>query len=304
VARFDVIGLGVSTVDTVALVDHFPAGEEVQRAIEMTVQGGGPVATAVVTLARLGASVAMVDALGDDWRGALILEEFQREGVCTDYIKVSAGHTSSTACVLVRRGSGARAIVYSPGTAPELSPADVPRSVIECARFLHVNGRHLDACLQASEWAREADVQVSFDGGAHRYRPETRRLVPLTDVCIVARDFAEQYTRQTDIRRAAEMLLRDGRRLVAITDGTEGSWVHPREGRPFHQPAVLLPNVVDTTGCGDSYHGAFLFGLLRGMELEETASLASAVAALNSQHLGGRAAIPTFEQVRSFLSDV
>ena len=303
-ARFDVIGLGVSTVDTMALVDHFPAGEEVQRAIETTVQGGGPVATAVVTLARLGASVAMVDALGNDWRGALILEEFQREGVCTDYIKVSAGHTSSTACVLVCRGSAARSIVYSPGTAPELSPADVPRSVIESARFLHVNGRHWDACLRASKWAREVDVQVSFDGGAHRYRPEMRKLVPLTDVCIVARDFAEQYTQQTDIRKAAEMLLRDGPRLVAITDGTKGSWVHPREGRAFHQPAVLLPNVVDTTGCGDSYHGAFLFGLLKGMELEETASLASAVAALNSQHLGGRAALPTFEQVQSFLSDI
>lgn len=303
-ARFDVIGLGVSTMDIVALADHFPAKEGVQRAVDMTVQGGGPVATAIVTLARLGARVAMIDALGDDWRGMLILEEFQREGVCTDYVEVSKGHTSSTACVLVRKDSGARSIVYSPGTAPELPPADVPPSVIESARFLHVNGRHWDVCLQASQWARDANVQVSFDGGAHRYRPEMKQLVPLTDICIVARDFAEKYTQQTDVRRAAEILLRDGPRLVAITDGTRGSWIHPRKGRPFHQPAVLLPSVMDTTGCGDSYHGAFLFGLLKGLELEETASLASAVAALNSQHLGGRIGIPTSEQVKPFLSKI
>jgi len=303
-ARFDVIGLGVSTVDIVALVDHFPAKESVQRAVDMTVQGGGPVATAIVTLARLGASVAMIDVLGDDWRGTLILEEFQKEGVCTDYVEVREGHTSSTACVLVRKDSGDRSIVYSPGTAPELSPADVPPSVIESARFLHVNGRHWDVCLQASQWARDANVQGSFDGGAHRYRPEMKQLVPLTDICIVARDFAEKYTQQTDVRRAAEILLRDGPRLVTITDGTRGSWIHPREGRPFHQPAVLLPSVVDTTGCGDSYHGAFLFGLLKGLELEETASLASAVAALNSQHLGGRIGIPTSEQVKPFLSKI
>jgi sulfofructose kinase len=87
-----------------------------------------------------------------------------------------------------------------------------------------------------------------------------------------------------------------------ITDGTRGSWIYPREGPSFHQPAYLLPEVVDTTGCGDSYHGAFLFGRLKGWDLEKTAAFASAVAALNSQHLGGRSGLPTLEQAISFLS--
>jgi sugar/nucleoside kinase (ribokinase family) len=73
-------------------------------------------------------------------------------------------------------------------------------------------------------------------------------------------------------------------------------------GESFHQPAYLLPTVVDTTGCGDSFHGAFLFGLLQGMTLQETASLASAVAALNSQRLGGRGGLPSLEQAQEFVS--
>ncbi|MEJ2556032.1 MAG: carbohydrate kinase family protein [Anaerolineae bacterium] len=300
--QFDVIGLGVSVVDVVTRVDHFPAQEEVQHASAAAVQGGGPVATAIVTLARLGARVAMLDAVGDDWRGDLIREGFQREGVCTDYLKQVAGCTSSIASILVRQRDGARSIVFAPGTAPELSAAAVPRDLITSARILHLNGRHWEACLQACQHARESNVQVSFDGGAHRYRPELRQLVPLTDVCIVARDFAEHYTRETDIRKAAERLLEEGPGLVVITDGTRGSWIYPREGRPFHQPAYLLPPVVDTTGCGDSYHGAFLFGRLKGWDLEKTAALASAVAALNSQHLGGRSGLPSLEQVTSFLS--
>jgi sugar/nucleoside kinase (ribokinase family) len=194
--------------------------------------------------------------------------------------------------------------VYSPGSAPDLSPNNVPRAIIESCKFLHVNGRHWDACLQAVRIARAANVQVSFDGGAHRYRPEFRQLVPLTDVCIVARDFAEQHTQEREIGRAAELLLRSGPRLVVITDGVRGSWIFPRAGKTFHQPAYLLPQVVDTTGCGDSYHGALLFGLLKGMGLEKTAAFASAVAALNSQRLGGRSAIPTLEQVEAFLSKV
>jgi sulfofructose kinase len=303
--RFDVVGLGVSPLDMVTLVDHFPAEEGVQMALDIAVQGGGPVATALVTLARLGAKTAMLDAIADDWRGKLVLAEFRAEGVCTDYLKVSPGRISSTATVLVsRQAGGARAIVFYPGTAPELSPADLPRPEIESARFLHVNGRHWEACLEACRWARTAGVPVSFDGGAHRYRPELRQLVPLTDVCIVARDFAEKYTQAADIRQAAEALLREGPRLVAITDGVRGSWVRSREGEFFHQPAYLLPDVVDTTGCGDSYHGAFLFGLLQGWELKRAAALASAVAALNSRHLGGRGGLPTLEQAEAFLAGV
>ena len=301
--EIDVIGLGVSTVDILSLVDHFPAQEEVQRAIDMTVEGGGPVATAMVALARLGAKVAMIDAIGDDWRGAFIREEFQREDVI-EHLTVRKDCTSSTACILVRKDNGARSIVYSPGTAPELSGADLPGAAIASAKILHVNGRHWEACLQAVRIAREADVRVSFDGGAQRYRPEMEQLVPLTDICIVARDFAEKYTHETDIHKSAEMLLESGPGLVVITDGIKGSWVHSREAQAFHQPAYQLPRVVDTTGCGDSYHGAFLFGLLKGFGLERTAAIASAVAGLNTQRLGGRSGLRTYPQVDEFLKGI
>ncbi|HEX8993305.1 MAG TPA: carbohydrate kinase family protein [Anaerolineales bacterium] len=298
----DVIGLGASTVDILSLVDHLPAEDENMRAVGIRVEGGGPVATAMVTLARLNARVAMIDTIGDDWRGALIRDEFQREGVSVDYLKTGKGWTSPTSCILVKQESGARSIVWSPGTAPELPPDDLPRDAIASAGMLHVNGRHWSACMQAVRIARQAGVQVSFDGGAGRYRLELDQLVPLTDICIVARDFAEKYTREMDIGKAAEALLKSGPGLVVITAGTSGSWIHSREGRAFHQPAYRMPSVVDTTGCGDSYHGAFLFGLVRGMTLEQTAAFASAVAAINTQQLGGRQGLPTYEQVESFLA--
>jgi sugar/nucleoside kinase (ribokinase family) len=302
-SQFDVVGLGVSVVDIVQLVDRFPAEEQVQRAEEISIDGGGPVATALVTLARLGARVAMLDAIGDDWRAHLIREGFQAAGVCTDYIRQSPGCSSSIASVLVRRDDGARSIIYCPGSTPELSPAALPRAVIESARFLHLNGRHWEACLQACHWARASNVQTSFDGGAHRYRPEFRQLIPLIDICIIAWHFAERYTGENNIHKATERLLEAGPQIVVVTDGVNGSWITSRDGQTFHQPAYRMPHVVDTTGCGDSYHGAFLFGLWKGMGLAETASFASAVAALNTQRLGGRAGLPTLEQVQAFLAE-
>lgn len=301
-SQIDVVGLGASTIDVLSLVEHLPAEDENLRAISTSVQGGGPVATAMVTLARLGAKVAMLDAIGDDWRGQLIRQEFQREGVITEHLKIGKGWTSPTSCILVKQEDGARSIVWAPGTVAELSPADLPRAAIASARMLHLNGRHWGACVEAVSIAREAGVKVSFDGGAGRYRPELRQLLSLTDICIVARDFAEKYSDETEIEKAAGMLLNSGPELVVVTAGIQGSWIYARGGRSFHQPAYLLPKVVDTTGCGDSYHGAFLFGLLREMDLERTAAFASAVAALNSQQLGGRSGLPTYEQAQAFLS--
>lgn len=299
----EIVGVGVSTVDVLALVDHFPAGEEVQQAFELEVQGGGPVATALVAAARLGARAAMLDSLGDDWRGRQILEQFAQAGVSVAHIRQHPRASSATACVLVRRDSGERTIIHRPGSAPPLEPDDLPRALIERAGILHLNGRHPRAALAAAAWARAAGVKVSFDGGAHHFRPELRAFVPLADYCIVARHFAEQATGQADPRAAAEALLAQGPALAVVTDGARGSVVASRDGARFHQPAFRAPALVDTTGCGDSYHGAFLFGLARGYPLREAAALASAVAALNARCLGGRAGLPTLEQAQTFLRD-
>lgn len=302
--KFDVIGLGASTVDLLSLVDHFPAQEEVQQAHEITVQGGGPVATALVTLAKLGGRAAMIDVIGADWRGDLIVNEFERAGVCTDYLQRVTGAASATASILVRQRDGARSIVFYPSTAPEVSPSAISPELVASAKILHVNGRHWPACLRAGRLARQHGVKVSFDGGAHRYNPEISQLVRLTDICIVARDFARQYTGLAELEPAAARLLADGPELVVITDGVQGSWVYPQAGPSFHQPAFRLSQVVDTTGCGDSYHGAFLFGLARGYTLKKTAALASAVAALNAQRLGGRGGLPTLAEVNEFLTNL
>ncbi|MGE5073639.1 MAG: carbohydrate kinase family protein [Anaerolineae bacterium] len=302
-SSFDIVGLGASTVDILSLVDHLPGEDENMRALEISIQGGGPVATAMVTAARLGARTAMIDAIGDDWRGTVIREEFKRDGVETRYLKTGTGWSSATSCILVKKENGARSILWAPGTAPEIAAEELPREAIRSAKVLHVNGRHWQACMEAARVAREAGVKVSFDGGAGRYRTELDELVPLSDICIVARDFAEKYTRETDMDMAAHKLLSSGPELVVITAGTRGSWVYSRDAGSFHQPAYLLPQVVDTTGCGDSYHGAFLFGLVRSLGLKETAALASAVAAMNTQRLGGRQGLPTFEQAQAFMAE-
>jgi len=299
--QFDVVGLGASTVDVITVVDHFPTGRETQEALAMTIQGGGPVATAVVAVSRLGGTSAMIDCIGDDWAADLVLEGFRSERVDTNLIECQPGCTTSISNILVSARDGARAIMFLPGSVPELTLSEPQKAAIRSARFIHLSGRHWNANLEATGLAKEQNVKISFDGGANRFRPQLRTLVPLTDVCIVARDFAESYTGEADISKSAELLLREGPEIVAVTDGINGSWISTKEGLSVHQPAFPFPTTVDSTGCGDSYHGGFLAGLLRGFPPERAAAVASAVAAMNSQHLGGRAGIPGFAGVAQFL---
>jgi sulfofructose kinase len=298
---YDVVGLGVSTLDLLMVVDEFPDRESVQRADVSLLQGGGPVATALVTIARLGGRGAILDKLGDDWRGELILREFAREGVATEHAVVSTGRSSSIASVLVRKYDGARTITYSPGDAEELSGNEIHEEVIACSQILHLNGRHLDACFAAARMAKRNGVLVSFDGGAHRYRGELRGLLALSDICIVARDFAFSFSGQDRVDASAAAMLESGPGLVVVTAGTEGSWVFAKDAEAFHQPALEADRVVDTTGAGDAYHGAFLFGITRGYGLRSCALLATAVAAINTQALGGRTALPSFDEAVAFL---
>jgi sugar/nucleoside kinase (ribokinase family) len=300
VERPEVIGLGASTLDVINLVDHYPLAEDVFEAESIAFQGGGPVSTAMVTLARLGVNVAILDTVGDDWVGKVILDEYRREGVSTENIHVMEGRYSPVSTILVG-GDGSRSIVFHRGTTPGFAINDLPVELFRTARILHVNGRYWDTCLAACELARKNHMLVSFDGGAGRYLSRFNEIVPYLDICIVARDFANKHAGSTILEDAAQLLLSQGPAIVVITDGERGSWIYPSQDEHFHQPAFKLAKVVDTTGAGDVYHGAFLFGLLQGYGLERTARLASAAAAIKCQSIGGRKGIPDLAELNAFL---
>lgn len=298
---FDVIGLGVSTVDLLNVVDHFPDKEEVQKSLFSTMQGGGPIATAIVTLARLGANTAMLDSFGDDWFGEQIIDEFEKEKVNTDNIKINKGCNSSSATILVRKNDGARTIIFSPGNSPDFPAEEITPNLISQTKYLHINGRHFDSCLRACEIAKNTGTKISFDGGSHRFRQELKQIIPLTNVCVVAKEFVQSYSGKTEITEAAKFILETGPEIVIVTDGLNGSFLFTKEINNYHQKTFIVESTIDTTGCGDSYHGAFLFGLCNGFDLFESMKIASAVAAINSTKLGGRAALPDFDEVNNFI---
>jgi len=302
VRRFDVVGVGCVAVDYLGIVPRFPKPDEKLWMEQFTRQGGGMVGTALVTLARLGVKTAYVGKVGDDEFGRFIIDEFIKEGVNTDYIKIAPGESARLALIFVDKQTGKRTILIPNRPVPMVSAEDIPREVIQSASILHVDHLEFDGALQAARYAREAGVRIVIDAEV----PDDRigKLLDLCDVIITSREFATGFTHRDDEVEAAKELYRiqskvSPDKVIVVTLGERGSYCVSKSGA-FHTPAFEV-EIVDTTGCGDVYHGAFIFGMLRGWELPQIARFAAAVAALKCRALGGRAGIPTLPEVEEFL---
>lgn len=259
--------------------------------------GGGPVSTALVALARLGTPVNYLGVLGDDDEGQYLHDAFRAEGVDTRHVSVQAGGRTPVCMVLVEAGSGRRAIFCYRGTLADYRLSDAARADLRRARILHVDGHSVEAVEGAAALVHAAGGQVVFD--ANRPRPGLERFLGCTDVLIGACTFPTAATGITDLAAASRQLMRAGPRMVVTTLGPEGCFVLS-EHEEFYAPGFRVP-VVDTTGAGDAFHGGFIYGLLQGWPLREVARFANAVAALNCRALGGRRGLPRLEEVEQFL---
>lgn len=284
----EVVGIGAATLDSLWTVSSFSGNEMVQMAQDRKVMGGGPVATALCVLARLGHRVALLDVCGDDATGDQIIEELNRFGVSTSSIQRCGGANSAQAVVIVRSGDAARQIIFHPSSAGEPVLDVETKGVIRNARLLHINGRHESVAREAVQEARRAGVLISFDGGAGRYRESIRDLFEASQVRIVSREFATHWSGKSEISDMLECLIQPPALVAVITDGMSGSDGICLNGIKHHQPAFKADPLVDSTGCGDVYHGGFLHGWLCGWELPMCAEFASRLAARNAEGLGGR----------------
>ncbi|MGQ9517142.1 MAG: carbohydrate kinase family protein [Anaerolineae bacterium] len=297
--HYDVIGLGYCSDDYLGIVPHItPFDGDTVTMRDFAHDGGGPVSTALVTLAKLGARTAYLGVLGDDESGQFLLQAFRSAGVDTRFIQVHAGGRSPSCIVLVEEGTGRRSIHCFRGQLPLYTLTEPAREALQNALFLHLDGHSPHAIEEAAHIIHRAGGQVVFD--ANRPRPQTPEILRHTDILIAAERFPAAFTGIHDLLEASRRLMTLGPRMVVTTLGPRGCLcVTP--AAHFHVPGFSVP-VVDTTGAGDAFHGAFIFGLRQqDWSLVDVARFANAVAAMNCRRLGGRAGLPTLEEALDFL---
>ncbi len=304
--RVQIVGLGLATLDVLIRTQHMPVWEDGARFDAFGFDGGGPVGTAMCAAARLGARVGFIGTAGNDRVADLKVELLGDFGLDLSRLVRRGQPEDQVVIVYVDSSSGER--VFSGFERPRenlLKPDELDRDYILAADYLHLEGMHPEAALQAARWMHEAGKTVVLDGSKTQepdVRPHLRALIPYVTVLICGEGFGRALTGGIqDLYEAGKRILEMGPRVVVQTEGADGSYTVTRDDR-FHTPSYTVP-VVDTTGAGDVFHGAYIVGLLHGWDLRTVARFATAVSALKCTGLGGRGPIPTFGQVEAFLEE-
>ncbi|MCC8164705.1 MAG: PfkB family carbohydrate kinase, partial [Planctomycetes bacterium] len=160
------------------------------------------------------------------------------------------------------------------------------------------------AILPLVRAARAAGVPVV--GDFERVSPGSEEVMALTDHIILPLSFAHDTFGGGSVEDLVTRLAKaPGRNVAAVTDGTAGAWWAESTAPDcvHHQPVFAMPKIVDTTGCGDVFHGVYAAGLVQGLPPAERICRAAAAAALKTQKLGAQAGAPTLEELEKFLTE-
>lgn len=281
----DALFIGHAYIDVTMLADEMPAGDEKMVARDYAVSFGGNAVTAGFACAKLGHDVHILTTQARDWLGHMFAEMADAHGVRLHPRKVARSSLS-----FVLPNDGKRAILRARDDAYLQS---FLRLDISDARVLHLDGHMADAALHYTQAARERGVLVSLDGGA--LRPGIEALFDFVDVAVVSKQLCQQMS-FTELEMLA-WLKSKGCRIGAVTVGEKGTFWYSEDGVAQHLPALHVPpeRVVDTSGAGDVFHGAYCASYLERPDApwRDHFEFARAASAHKVQHLGNEAGLPT-----------
>ncbi len=295
---FDVVGMGLNSVDFVSAVPEFPSPNSKMQMLQFSKQGGGQVATAMVALSRWGVKTKYIGKVGGDELGQFSLSSILQEGVDISSVIIEPHATNQFAMIIVDGSSGERTILWSRDKRLMYREGELRKDDVCSGKILHLDGHDIHAALQCATWAREEGIQTVID--LDKVEPLTSELIKHIDFIVTSSRFPMMCTGISDQKKALLELQKHTPGFLCSTLGEQGAMALV-DGRLLHIEAFKV-NAVDTTGAGDVFHGGFIYGLLQNWEIIEILKFANAAAALKCQELGGRRGIPTLEEVQRFLS--
>ncbi len=278
----DVLGLGCAAVDDVLYVAGFPAADgkaRVQRSIR---RSGGLTFAALVAAGRAGARCAYAGCLGNDGLSEHIARELAQEGIDLRHAPRLPEARVVHSVIVVGEQNASRTIFFEANGVIGAHDSLPAKEVIAGAKVLLIDQYGMKGNLRAASIARSAAVPVvaDFEDADVPLFEETLQLV---DHLILSEDFALPLTGARTPAEAAVKLWRPNRAAVIITCGAKGCWsvsAEKPDGACHHAAFSVKP--VDTTGCGDVFHGVYASRLACGEPLEKRIRLASAAAALRA----------------------
>lgn len=297
-----VVCVGHAALDSVYRIEAFPARPTKVSASRHDRSVGGMAANAACAIAALGGQVALWGPIGDDETGMRIVDELRSAGVASDPAFVVPGARSSHSAIIVE-GTGERLIVSYRGDALEAPDTLIGQRPID-ADVVMIDVRWPAGARCMAARARNLGIPIVLDAEMGNVEL-VRALVPQADHVIFSEpgwlEWLGHPSDEAETGRRLRGLVDAGASLAAVTLGERGVLyaVAGRDG-VRHLPAFAV-TAVETLGAGDTFHGAFALALAEGLAVDEAMRFAAAAAALRCTRSGGRAALPSRQEVMALL---
>jgi sugar/nucleoside kinase (ribokinase family) len=283
--------IGQTYIDVTFLTDRMPTGDEKHVASAYAVSFGGNAVTAAFCCAKLSTAPALLATVADDWLGRMFLE------MAAKYrIVVHPRNVGTSSLSFIMPNDGKRAIVRC---RDDDYLSSFPVLDLSGCRVLHVDGHQPDAAIYYAKHARAAGTLTSLDGGG--LRSNTHELLAFIDVAVVAERLCEQM--RLAPADMLDYLKGRGCRVGGVTLGERGLLWYDETGAVHSNAALAIPpeRIVDTSGAGDVFHGAYVYSYLAasGRTWAEHFQFARAAAAYKIQRLGNEAGLPTLQDIEA-----
>lgn len=289
--------VGITVLDRVFRIPNLPTNGGKFVATDYFEIGGGPAATAAVAVKKLGHSVQFIGRVGDDSVAATMLAEFNEYGVGCNHVIQIANASSAFSAVLVDDRGERMIINYQDKS---LSRDITPLKNVDFSTFSAIlcDVRWTEGAKYALEQAKLHNIPSVLD--ADITPDPIDDLVALADHIAFSEVGLINFTGSSDPAEGLRIAATKTAGMVYVTVGSMGCyWLE--NGELKHQSGVAV-NVVDTTGAGDVFHGAFAVAVAEKMETRKAVIFSNNVAALKCTKLGGRDGIPTREVVNEYIS--
>ncbi len=298
--RWDVIGIGENSVDSVNLLPGYPqpTGPSAKMRIrERHVLCGGQMATAMCACASLGLRAKYVGVTGTDDNGRRIRAELQGRNVDISDL-VIRDVENRFAVILVDENTGDRMVLWDRDDRLRLRESELPVEALGATAVVHVDDVDDDVAIRAAKLARDAGAMVTSD--IDRLTPRTEELAATVTHAIFAQHVPVHLTGLDDTEAALRKLRRTLDNVLVVTMGEQGA--SALEGdRFYHEPAFKV-HAVDTTGAGDVFRGGFIYALVNGQPMDQALRTANAAAAVSCTRLGALNGVPTLAEVRELMA--
>ena len=277
--------IGQTYIDVTFLTDRIPVGDEKDVAREYAVSFGGNAVTAAFCCAKLGIKPDLIATGADDWLGRMFLDMALKYEINLHIRKV---RKSSLSFVMPHEGK--RAIVRC---RDDNYLHHFPLLDLTGCRVLHLDGHLADAAMHYAKQCRESGILTSLDGGA--VRTNTHEMLAFIDVAMVAERFCEQM--HLTPAATLDYLKSRGCRIGGVTLGERGLIWFDEAGAVRTNFAMPVPanRVIDTSGAGDVFHGAYVYSYLTDptRHWADHIAFGQAAATFKVQRLGNEAGLPT-----------